>query len=563
MWFGDLVTMRWWNGIWLNEAFATLMELLCVDALPPRVASGGCRSAWSATRPWPPTGLHSTRPVEYPVGPPEEADGMFDVLTYQKGAGVLRMLERYLGAERFRAGVRHYLETHRFGNTETADLWDAIEAASGEPVRDVMDSWILQGGFPLVTVEGAPGPTSATCTTVLRQEPFQYSRAAGASSIGSDLEGPRHRAGPSATATPGSCWDPSPSRLTLASDGPDSVVVVNAGRLGLLPRPLPARAAPPAGEPPARARRAGTLQPARRHLGRRRRPAVRTRGLPPAGRGARGGERPRRLGPGHRRAALLDRTVDDATRPLVAAYTRALLGPVLARLGWEPRPGEGPRTPTLRAQVLGILGTVGQRPRGPGARAPAPRRGAAGGASTLDPDLASAILTPSAASGGRHGFEIFLELYRHPATPQDEIALPLRPDRLPRRRPSPPGPSSWPGPRCAPRTPPSSSSCCWPSRDHGPATWPPGPGALGRARGPHPGQHPAPHARRGPTCCAATPSWPTTSVASFVQANPLPVGQRTVDQTLERLEVNEAFATSLRETAGPVLRAGLQRQEKR
>ena len=159
MWFGDLVTMRWWNGIWLNEAFATLDGTAVRRPLPARSGSGGCRSASSATRPWPPTACTATRPVEYPVGPPEEAQGMFDVLTYQKGAGVLRMLERYLGAERFRDGVRQYLEAHRFGNTETADLWDAIEEASGEPVRDIMDSWILQGGFPLVSLAGADGTT--------------------------------------------------------------------------------------------------------------------------------------------------------------------------------------------------------------------------------------------------------------------------------------------------------------------------------------------------------------------------------------------------------------------
>ncbi|HEX3981445.1 MAG TPA: M1 family metallopeptidase, partial [Acidimicrobiales bacterium] len=139
MWFGDLVTMKWWNGIWLNEAFATLMELLCVDAFRPDwrrwVSFGMEREMAMAT-----DSLHSTRPVEFPVGPPEEAQGMFDVLTYQKGASVLRMLERYLGPEPFQAGIRKYLVDHSYGNTETSDLWDAIESASGEPVRDVMDS---------------------------------------------------------------------------------------------------------------------------------------------------------------------------------------------------------------------------------------------------------------------------------------------------------------------------------------------------------------------------------------------------------------------------------------
>ena len=77
---------------------------------------------------------------------------MFDVLTYQKGGALLRMLEQYLGEERFREGVSHYLRTHAYGNTDTSDLWDAIEHTSGEPVRRTMDSWIWQPGYPLVSV---------------------------------------------------------------------------------------------------------------------------------------------------------------------------------------------------------------------------------------------------------------------------------------------------------------------------------------------------------------------------------------------------------------------------
>src|SRR5207248_11470047 len=105
-------------------------------------------------------GQTSTRPVEFPVGRPEEAESMFDVLTYQKGCAVLRMLEQYLGDEPFRQGIRRYLDTHRHGNTETTDLWDAIEAASGEPARATMDSWIFQGGYPMVSVEASADGTS-------------------------------------------------------------------------------------------------------------------------------------------------------------------------------------------------------------------------------------------------------------------------------------------------------------------------------------------------------------------------------------------------------------------
>ncbi len=150
MWFGDLVTMRWWNGIWLNEAFATFMEIAACDAYRPdweRWTSFGLeRSAAFDV-----DALDSTRSVEFEVRSPADCEGMFDVLTYQKGGSLLRMLEQYLGEQTFREGVSHYLRLHSYKNTETNDLWDAIESTSGEPVRRIMDSWIWQPGFPLIT----------------------------------------------------------------------------------------------------------------------------------------------------------------------------------------------------------------------------------------------------------------------------------------------------------------------------------------------------------------------------------------------------------------------------
>ena len=152
MWFGDLVTMKWWNGIWLNEAFATFMEMLATDAFRPewdRWSDFGL----SRTMAFDTDALDTTRPIEFDVVSPTEAEGMFDVLTYEKGAAVVRMLEQYLGANPFRQGIRHYIQTHAYGNTETTDLWDAIESVTDEPVRAIMDSWIFQGGYPLVTVD--------------------------------------------------------------------------------------------------------------------------------------------------------------------------------------------------------------------------------------------------------------------------------------------------------------------------------------------------------------------------------------------------------------------------
>ena len=152
MWFGDLVTMKWWNGIWLNEAFATFMEMHATDAFRPQwdrwTTFGLSRTAAFDT-----DSLTNTRPIEYPVISPADAEGMFDILTYEKGAAVVRMLEQYLGEDQFRAGIRQYLAEHAYGTTETTDLWDAIESATGEPVRRIMDSWIFQGGFPIISVD--------------------------------------------------------------------------------------------------------------------------------------------------------------------------------------------------------------------------------------------------------------------------------------------------------------------------------------------------------------------------------------------------------------------------
>ena len=145
MWFGDLVTMGWWNGIWLNEAFATFMEIAACDAYRPdweRWTTFGLeRSVAFET-----DSLASTRSVEYEVRSPADCEGMFDVLTYQKGGALLRMLEQYLGAERFREGVSHYLRTHAYANTDTSDLWDAIEVTTSASRCGA--SWTRGSGSP-------------------------------------------------------------------------------------------------------------------------------------------------------------------------------------------------------------------------------------------------------------------------------------------------------------------------------------------------------------------------------------------------------------------------------
>src|ERR1700722_12738032 len=180
MWFGDLVTMEWWEGIWLNEAFATFMQLICENAFRPE------RRIWAAQVPdrdlaLQVDGLNRTRPIEYEEISPDDTQGMFDVLTYEKGGSVLRMLEQYLGEEVFRDGIRLYLKKHSYANAVTTDLWDALEENSGQPVRNVMDTWILQGGFPLVTLSGGR----------VTQQPFSYLPQSETSAIGNEWLVPR------------------------------------------------------------------------------------------------------------------------------------------------------------------------------------------------------------------------------------------------------------------------------------------------------------------------------------------------------------------------------------
>ena len=157
MWFGDLVTMGWWDGIWLNEAFATFMEMKATDAMRPEwkrwLAFGATERPWAYGT----DSLASTRPVEFEVLSPDEANEMFDALTYGKGSSVLRMIEQFLGEEVFRQGVGSYLRRHAYGNTVTADLWNGLDEASGIDVGAIMDTWILQRGYPQVEVSQISG----------------------------------------------------------------------------------------------------------------------------------------------------------------------------------------------------------------------------------------------------------------------------------------------------------------------------------------------------------------------------------------------------------------------
>ncbi len=149
-WFGNLVTMRWWTDLWLNEGFATWMEYLAVDHLFPDWQIWTQFIVDEQQQALKLDALEHTHPIEVAVKHPDEIRTIFDVVSYSKGASVIHMLHDYLGPESFRDGLRHYLATHSYSNTDTVDLWKSLEDISGKPVRQFMHAWTAQAGFPVI-----------------------------------------------------------------------------------------------------------------------------------------------------------------------------------------------------------------------------------------------------------------------------------------------------------------------------------------------------------------------------------------------------------------------------
>nr|CAD7257222.1 unnamed protein product [Timema shepardi] len=151
-WFGNLVTMEWWTHLWLNEGYASFVEFLCVAHLFPEYDIWTQFVTDTYIRALELDCLKNSHPIEVPVGHPSEIDEIFDDISYNKGASVIRMLHKYIGDEDFRQGMNVYLTRHQYKNTFTEDLWAALEEASHKPVGAVMSTWTKQMGFPVVKV---------------------------------------------------------------------------------------------------------------------------------------------------------------------------------------------------------------------------------------------------------------------------------------------------------------------------------------------------------------------------------------------------------------------------
>ncbi|MFS8137727.1 MAG: M1 family metallopeptidase [Thermomonas sp.] len=168
-WFGDLVTMRWWDDLWLNEGFASWMEARTTDKLHPEWHTNlddvGTREGAMSR-----DAVATTHPVVQHVDTVEQASQAFDAITYAKGQAVINMLEVYVGSDKWRQGVRDYIKAHAYGNTVSDDLWKTVQAAAGKPVTQMAHDFTLQPGIPLIRVASSACSNGKTTLTLTQGE---------------------------------------------------------------------------------------------------------------------------------------------------------------------------------------------------------------------------------------------------------------------------------------------------------------------------------------------------------------------------------------------------------
>ncbi len=382
-WMGDLVTMAWWDNLWLNEGFADWMQTKATDHFNPQWhlwerVNGDVEFAMQTD------GQSTTHPVYTPIENEAQADSAFDEITYQKGGAFIRMTEQYLGPDNFRDALRAYLRKHAYSNTTSADMYAALGAVSHQDVAGFAKAWTTEPGFPLVDVSGVVRRRRAVAGGVAAALLLRAGPVVGATVGRPALRraGDRRCAGEHVSPADADCHGEG-SGLRSAGDR-------ECRRLRLLPRPL----------------RCGDHERARR------------------GAAAHGGRRPRAHAQRHAAfvvagiaqpgdyLGMIDRLGADQNLAVWEAainglnglanfenarsgsaafdgYRRRVLRPVLDRVGWDGSSGDATAT-TLRQNVIAALGAAGD----PDVIAESRKRFAAflAGPQSLPPDLRGTVL---------------------------------------------------------------------------------------------------------------------------------------------------------------------------
>ncbi|MBA3833899.1 MAG: M1 family metallopeptidase [Chthoniobacterales bacterium] len=352
-WFGDLVTMAWWDNLWLNEGFASWMGTKCSDHFNPQWqvwlrASAEKQSAMTTDA------LSSTHPIQQPVKTEIEAGSAFDEITYQKGQSFLRMLESYLGEDGFRAGIRGYMQAHKFSNSTTADLWNALGEASKKTVGALAASWTEQPGLPLVSLSaGGAGLTISQERFTIHQKnpkPLQWKIPI----AWRDLQTP------ASTSPPVFLLEEKSALLPEAHPG--QIVKLNAGDAGYYRVAYDAAdfekllsSAPQWPE----ADKVNLLSDTWALVEADHRPIANYFQLVETLRDGDGLAQWEQI---TATLSYIDRLyIGNEQRPAFQAYARSLLKPVFDRLGWDAKPGEEAAKGLLRVNLISHLGDSGDQ----------------------------------------------------------------------------------------------------------------------------------------------------------------------------------------------------------
>ncbi len=359
-WFGDLVTMKWWDDVWLNEGFATWMENKAVAVWKPEwhlelddvQGTAGSLNV---------DALKNTRPIHQAAETPAQIQELFDGIAYGKAAAVLRMLEAYLGPDTFRAGVDHYLKQHSYGNATADDFWKTLAQVSKKPVDQIMPTFVKQPGAPMVSVQSQCAGGSSTVT--LSQKRYYYDRALFQAGNDELWQVPvcLKEGGEKGQSK---CVLLTKKQDTFAMPGCGSWLMANAGGHGYY--------------------RTGYSSDAIRAIGRdiakELTPAERIVLLSDSWASIRVGEQPigdylalaEGLQSDRTRAVveevtgqleyISDHFVTDSDRDDYEQWVRRLLTPAAKELGWTPKPGESDEARTLRSRVMHALGYAGRDP---------------------------------------------------------------------------------------------------------------------------------------------------------------------------------------------------------
>jgi aminopeptidase N/puromycin-sensitive aminopeptidase len=362
MWFGDLVTMKWWDDVWLNEGFATWMESKAVGAWKPEWKmdeddAHDTRETLSGDA------LKNTRPIHQPAETPAEILELFDGIAYGKAASVLRMLEAYLGPDAFRLGVDEYLKQYSYANATADDFWKTLATVSKKPVDQVMPTWVKQAGAPMISMQTQCSRKSMTVT--LSQTRYFYDRALFSAGSPVIWQVPVcMRAEQQDGKGPDKCVLLKHRQESFELPGCAPWVMVNAGAKGYYWSGYSA----------------DVLRSMSADLERQLTPAERIVLLSDSWAAVRVGQQQigdylslaEGLQPDHDRAVLeglttlldyiSDRLIKDDDRPQYELWVRRLLSPIAKEVGWQARPGESDETKALRTHVMNTLGYAGRDP---------------------------------------------------------------------------------------------------------------------------------------------------------------------------------------------------------